>query len=75
MATPDATTNAAAREFTWRARALTRQLRRAESLQAAAVRDQLTAAIARCERGRVSIAEASALAEMARLALDLAEGR
>jgi hypothetical protein len=66
--------NHAAREFSWRTRALKRQLRRAEDLNAVAIRDQLAAAIGRCERGEVSSAEASALAEMARLALDLVEG-
>ena len=83
MAISEPTTNHATREFTWRTRALTRELARADDLLQRSpspiliqVRAQLAAAVQRGERGEVGAGEADALATMARLAIEaLAGGR
>jgi hypothetical protein len=81
MTIAEPTRNTAAREFTWRARALERQVQRAEQLASlwpadpvlGEIRDLLAAAVQRCERGEVGAGEADALATLARLTLDCSE--
>jgi hypothetical protein len=73
--------NHATREWTWRARALTRQLDRAGLLlqqqpgdaSLVEIRAILAAAVKRCERGEVGSGEADAIAALAQQALNATE--